>query len=85
MHINVPHNFSGIIQKTVVSDAAVKSKTFILCTRIFMVLEKSWLPESSLTRDSDGTIPLVALKCYRYSDPLKSAKEVYTKQDACLY
>jgi hypothetical protein len=33
MHIKVPNNFSGIIQKTVVSDAAVEQKIFILCTR----------------------------------------------------
>jgi hypothetical protein len=27
MHINVPYNFSGMVQKTVVSDAAVGQKT----------------------------------------------------------
>jgi hypothetical protein len=42
----------------------------------FAIFKKSWFTESSLTRDTDGRMPFVALS-YRYSDSLQFAKEVY--------
>ena len=50
----------------------------IMARPTFVIFKKSWFPESSLTQDSDFTIPFVVLKCCRYFDTLQSAKEVYT-------
>jgi len=64
--------------------AASSLSSQVLARLTFERFKKSWFPESSLTQDSDGTIPFVALKCCRYYDSLQSAKEVYTRTGTLL-
>ena len=44
----------------------------------FVIFKKIWFPESLPTRDTDGTMQQLAMKCSKFSDILQSAKEVFT-------